>query len=72
MIDLSLKDNRPISSFNFYVGLEGSAVFDSFQSVSGIGASMEMEKMDDLGMEIKCILSLDKLNMSLWFLRKVC
>jgi hypothetical protein len=49
MIDLSLKDNRPISSFNFYVGLEGSAVFDSFQSVSGIGASMEMEKMDDFG-----------------------
>jgi phage tail-like protein len=49
ILDLSLKDNRPISSFNFYVGLEGSAVFDSFQSVSGIGATMEMEKMDDYG-----------------------
>jgi len=49
MLDLLLKNNRPISSFNFYVGLEGSLVFDSFQSVSGIGASMEMETMDGVG-----------------------
>jgi len=49
MLDLLLKNNRPISSFNFYVGLEGSQVFDSFQSVSGIGASMEMENIQGSG-----------------------